>query len=261
MNILDKIVEHKKFEIEKRKKITPLERIKDSQRNFTIRNFPRSLSSKQIDIIAEIKFMSPSLGKIHNRMHSAKNIAKEYFDFGASAISVLTDENYFGGKLDYLNDVRYVADIPILRKDFIVSEYQIWESYYKGADAILLIADALLDEELEELYSLAYEIGLHVLLEFHDSSKAKIVEKINPEIIGINCRDLKSMDINLGRFESMFDLLPFNSIKIAESGITKNSHLEFIKSLGYDAALIGSSLMKADSPGKALANLLRREPS
>ena len=142
MNILEKIIDSKLLEVAEKSKIIPIERLQDSQRLYAIRDFKNSLQSNYIDIIAEIKRKSPSMGDILPNS-SPKEIAKQYMENGASAISVLTDEPFFGGKLDYISEVKAVVDIPILRKDFIITEYQIWESYHAGADAILLIADAL----------------------------------------------------------------------------------------------------------------------
>ena len=180
MNILDKIIQYKKAEVSERSKVIPIERLKESQRLFAVRDFKKSISNNQIDIISEIKFKSPSMGQINKNVDSPKEIAEHYAKCGASAISVLTDEEFFGGKLHYINDVRSIVDIPILRKDFIVSEYQLWESFNVGADAVLLIADAVSETKLIELYNLANEIGLHVLLEFHNLNKAEIVAQLNP---------------------------------------------------------------------------------
>ncbi len=260
MSILDKIIEYKEAEVVERSKVIPLERLKDSQRLFAVRDFKKSLSSDEIDIISEIKFKSPSLGVINETLVSPEEIATQYSKSGASAVSVLTDEEFFGGKLHYINDVKSTVDIPILRKDFIVTEYQLWESFYAGADAVLLIADAVPEGELTELYELANEIGLHVLLEFHHLKNAKIVAQINPPIVGVNCRNLQTMQTNIAWFEAAMEVLPESSIKVAESGIFNNSQLQFIESLGYDAALIGSSLMKTGNPGLALAQLLQRDP-
>ena len=151
MNILEKIIDSKTKEIAEKTKIISIERLQDSQRLYEIRNFKQSLQNNHIDIIAEIKRKSPSMGDILTN-YSPKEIAKQYAKNGASVISVLTDEPFFGGKLDYISEVKSVIDIPVLRKDFIISEYQIWESYHAGADAILLIADALEQDQMNTLY-------------------------------------------------------------------------------------------------------------
>ncbi|MBC8312340.1 MAG: indole-3-glycerol phosphate synthase TrpC [Candidatus Marinimicrobia bacterium] len=257
MNILEKIIVSKKQEIAEKSKIIPIERLKDSQRLYAVRDFTQCLQNPEIDVIAEIKRKSPSKGDILPNSSPPK-IAKEYAVNGASAISVLTDAPFFGGKLEYIAEVKSVVEIPVLRKDFIVSEYQIWESYHAGADAILLIADALTKEQLSQLYNLACELGLHVLLETHDLDLIPIIASLNPGIVGINCRNLKNMKTDMGWFTQAIDLLPQNSIKVAESGINNNKDLDFVKSLGFDAVLVGTSLMQSGEPGLALAHLLQR---
>ena len=189
---------------------------------------------------------------------SPKEIAEQYAANGASVISVLTDEPFFGGKLEFISEVKSVVDIPVLRKDFIISEYQIWESYHAGADAILLIADALEQDQMNTLYQLACELGLHILVETHNFDLIPTIAPLNPDIVGINCRKLKNMETNIQWFSEAIDLLPPNSIKVAESGIFESSHLSFIEGLGFDAALIGTSLMKTGEPGHALGHLLQR---
>ena len=192
MNILEKIIEHKQEEIKEISRLIPLDRIKDSQRLFAIRDFNSAICQNKIQVIAEIKKQSPSEGEIMSEADPA-NIAAEYECNGASAISVLTDSHYFGGRLEYIQQVKNVVDIPVLRKDFIISEYQIWESFHLGADAILLIADAIYKELLKSLNQLALELGLHVLIETHDSSHISWINDLNPQIIGINCRNLQNM--------------------------------------------------------------------
>ena len=259
MNILEKIINSKTQEIAEKAKIIPIERLKDSQRLYAIRDFKQSLQNNHIDIIAEIKRKSPSMGDILPNFNP-KEIAELYVANGASAISILTDEPFFGGKLEYISEVKTVVDIPILRKDFIISAYQIWESYHAGADAILLIADALEVDEMKTFYELAHELGLHVLVETHDLDLIPAIATLNPEIVGINCRNLKNMETDLNWFAQAIELLPSNSVKVAESGIFKNSELKFVESLGFDAVLIGTSLMMTGEPGVALAKLIQREP-
>ena len=258
MNILEKIIDSKAQEVAEKTKIIPIERFQDSQRLYKIRDFKQSLQNNQIDIIAEIKRKSPSMGDILPNS-IPKEIAELYVANGASAISILTDEPFFGGKLEHISEVKTVVDIPILRKDFIISEYQIWESYHAGADAILIIVDALELDHMKTLYQLARELGLHVLVETHNLNLIPAIARLNPEIVGINCRNLKNMETDIQWFSKAIDLLPANSIKIAESGIFKKSQLEFIESMGFDAALIGTSLMKTGEPGHALAHLLQRD--
>ena len=189
---------------------------------------------------------------------SPTEIAKSYENNGASAISVLTDYKYFGGNLDYIHQIKAVWDLPILRKDFIISEYQIWESFQSGADAILLISDTLDLEKLKDLYQLSIELGMSVLVESHSKIALQNVLKLNPHIIGINCRDLNTMQTDLKWFKSSVKELDSIEIKIAESGISSSKDLEYIQKLGYNGVLIGTSFMKTGNPGIALAELLNR---
>ena len=256
MNILEKIIEHKKVEIEERSKIISLDRIKDSQRLFSIRDFSGQLKKKKIQIIAEIKRRSPAMGDI-NMEANPSLIAKSYVKHGAACISVLTDQIFFGGQLQFIQEVKSMVDAPVLRKDFIISEYQVWESFHAGADAILLIADILESEILKDLHALASELGLHVLLEAHDEKYFKLFEEIKPEVIGVNCRNLQTMAVDIDSFNEKSSQLPKNLIWVAESGISNSKDLEYVFDLGFDAALVGSHLMGSVDPGIALANLLR----
>ena len=257
MNILDKIIFDKKKEIDQRSLIVPLERLKESQRLSKIRNFKKAISSKMIDVISEIKLRSPSEKNIMTNADPVC-VAKTYAENGAAAISVLTDQKYFGGNIDFIHQVRNAVEIPVLRKDFIISEYQVWESYYIGADAILLIADAINQKELTDLYELSMDLGLHVLVESHSVDSISLINKLNPEIVGMNCRNLETMQTNLNLFEKVYKDLPSESIKVAESGINVREDLMYIYGLGYDSALIGTSLMKSGEPGRALAEILNR---
>jgi len=256
MNVLEKIIEHKKVEIEERSKIISLDRIKDSQRLFSIRDFSGQLKKKKIQIIAEIKRRSPAMGDI-NMEANPSLIAKSYVKHGAACISVLTDQIFFGGQLQFIQEVKSMVDVPVLRKDFIISEYQVWESFHAGADAILLIADILESEILKDLHALASELGLHILLEAHDEKYFKLFEEIKPEVIGVNCRNLQTMAVDIDSFNEKSLQLPKNLIWVAESGISNSKDLEYVFDLGFDAALVGSHLMGSVDPGIALANLLR----
>ena len=156
MNILEEIIEFKHSEIKERSRVTPLERIQDSQRLYSVRDFHGALKSEGIQIIAEIKRRSPTDGDI-NIMADPGKIAKAYAKNGAACISVLTDQHYFGGQLEFIQQVKAVVDLPVLRKDFIITEYQVWESFHAGADSILLIADAIEAPMLIDLYQLIKE--------------------------------------------------------------------------------------------------------
>ena len=259
MNILEQIIAHKKKEVEAQLKIIPLERLQKSQRLFAVRDFKKALEGEGIRITAEIKRQSPSEKNIYLHADPAK-VARSYQLNGAAAISVVTDSHFFGGQLDFIQQVKTVVDLPILRKDFIISKYQVWESFHAGADAILLIADAIDFSLLSALYNLASELGMHVLIETHNLEHLDNIASLNPQIVGINCRNLQTMETDLSWFESVYSKLPADCVKVAESGIKTNDDLNNIFHLGYDAVLVGTSLMKTGSPGVALAELLQRVP-
>ena len=259
MNIINKIIEDKYKEIESQSQIIPIDRLQGSQRLYAIRNFKQSLQRKKIDVIAEIKRKSPSENNIMMDAVPAK-IAKSYQANGASAISVLTDHKYFGGNIEFIQRVKSATDLPVLRKDFIISEYQVLESFHAGADAILLIFGIIDVDLFSKLFFLSNELGMHVLVEIHSQENLEKLFDLNPEIIGVNCRDLNTMKTDIGWFKEMIIRLPANCIKIAESGIDNIEDLDYISKLGYDAALVGTSLMKTGRPGFALAELLNQVP-
>ena len=260
MNILEKIVSHKEQEVETQSIIVPIERLKSSQRLFAVRDFKQALLGSEIQIIAEIKRCSPSVNDIMLDADPVQ-VSVSYEANGANAISVLTDQHYFCGHLDFIQQVKASVKLPILRKDFIISEYQVWESFQAGADAILLIADAIDYSLLIKLYELSCELGMHTLVESHGMESLESIVKLSPDIVGVNCRNLQSMKTDIRLFESSYSKLPVNSIKIAESGIKTRDNLRYIADLGYDSALVGTSLMQTGSPGIALAELLNRVPA
>jgi len=260
VNILQKIIEYKHLEVEKRSKITPLKRIQDSQRLYSVRDFYGALTKEGVQIIAEIKRRSPAAGDINIQADPGAT-AKSYANNGAACISVLTDQNYFGGQLEFIQKVKAEVELPVLRKDFIISEYQVWETFHGGADAILLIADALDPALLKDLYQLSIELGLHVLIETHNADHLQWIRELNSKLVGVNCRNLIKMETDITWFKSIINDLPPKSIWVAESGITSHFDLEYITKLGFHAALVGTSLMKSKDPGIALAELIRRVPA
>ena len=260
MNILKKIIAHKQEEVEAQSKIIPLERLQKSQRLFAVRDFKKAMEGEDIRIIAEIKRQSPSEKNIYPNADPSE-VAKSYQLNGAAALSVLTDSHFFGGHLDFVQQVKTMVDLPVLRKDFIISKYQVWESFHGGADAILLIADAIDFSLLSSLYNLASDLGMHVLIETHSSEYLDNITSLNPQIVGINCRNLQTMETDLSWFESVYSKLPADCVKVAESGIKTNDDLNNISHLGYNAVLVGTRLMKTGSPGVALAELLQRVPA
>ena len=249
MNILEKILNVKRQEIQQIKDLEFGEMVGQS------RSLKEALSKPGISVIAEIKMKSPSEGEIFPNADPA-HIAKGYESAGAAAISVLTDQSFFGGSLDTLQSVRNAVSIPVIRKDFIIDQKQISETIHYNGDAFLLIADALDQDSLQQLMNIGKMAGLEFLVEYHAEKHAEFIFALNPEIVGINCRNLKTMATDITYFEKMISSLPSNSVKVAESGIHTSDDLEYVSDLGYDAALIGTSLMKTGNPEKALETLL-----
>ena len=249
MNILEKILNVKRQEIQQ---IKDFEFGEMAGQNRSLKD---ALSKPGISVIAEIKMKSPSEGEIFPYADPAQ-IAKGYESAGAAAISVLTDQSFFGGSLDILKSVRDAVSIPVIRKDFIIDQKQISETIHYNGDAFLLIADALDQDSLQQLMNIGKMAGLEFLVEYHAEKHAEFIFALNPEIVGINCRNLKTMATDITYFEKMISSLPSNSVKVAESGIHTSNDLEYVSDLGYDAALIGTSLMKTGNPGKALETLI-----
>lgn len=255
MTILDQIIDHKKAEVEQTQNKIPLKELQSQVRQHPLVDFKSALLQNGIQVIAEIKRKSPSAGELYSKT-DVVSVAHSYEQHGACAISVLTDNRYFGGTLDFLKQIKSNVSIPVLRKDFIISPYQVYESFYAGADAILLIADLLSNELLDELFHLAIELDLTPLVEVHSQETLLNLDKLPITVIGVNARNLKSMKTDLGQCAQMVKSLPEHSIKAAESGIETPDDLHFVSQLGYDAALVGTSLMKSENPGEALKSLL-----
>ncbi|MCB4790622.1 MAG: indole-3-glycerol phosphate synthase TrpC [Elusimicrobia bacterium] len=247
-NILNEIMSSKKKEIEFNKKKFPLEKLKKklSEANNK-RDFYKAVSNKnKINIIAEVKKASPSLGLIKPDFDHV-NIAKEYEAGGAAAISVLTERGYFKGKIDYLNDIRKNVALPVLRKDFLFDAYQVYESKAFGADAVLLITALLDKDSLGELVGLSKSLGLDVLVEVHNEDELKIaLGAAGVEILGINNRNLEDFTVDRSTAERLIPIIPKGKTVIVESGIKSFEDVKLYKKLGVNTFLIGESLMKAD---------------
>lgn len=250
MNILDQILNVKRQEIQSHKSEVGV-----VEKFGHVRSLKDALDVPNISVIAEIKMKSPSAGDILPNADPVQ-IAKDYETAGAAAISVLTDEQFFGGSLDILETVRDAVSIPVLCKDFIISNHQIMNAACVKADAYLLIAEALNSDKIENLLAFGNELGLEALVEFHSPENAEMVTELNPPIMGVNCRDLNTMTTDISYFEKIVKSLQSDSIKVAESGIYTSDDLKYVSGLGYNAALIGTSLMKTGNPGKALEQLL-----
>ena len=200
---------------------------------------------RQISLIAEIKKASPSLGVIKEDFNYIE-IAKIYQEAEVQAISVLTEEDYFQGSLNFINDVKAVTGVPVLRKDFILEPYQVYESRYFGADAILLIADILTQDEISALSSLAYSLGLACLVEVHTEKEVKKILKLKDiPLIGVNNRSLHTLEVDPQTIEKLYTLIPKDKVVVVESGIKSYQDVLFLKILGVNAILVGTAFMQA----------------
>ena len=247
MNILDEIVEKTKSKLEEKKQGLTFEELssKIDFENLKETNFKKSLQNKAEAIIAEIKKASPSAGIISDNFDPVLK-SKEYESFGASALSILTEEDYFLGNIEYLKDVKATTSLPILRKDFIVDEYQIYESKLIGADCILLIASILNDEELKNFSEIAERLKLDYIIEVHDEEELQRVKHFSNAIIGVNNRNLKTFDVDINNSVELKKIFEGENIFIAESGIKSKKDIEYLQQHNINVFLIGESLMKGD---------------
>ena len=247
MNILDEIVAKTKSKLEEKKQGLSLEELisKIDFKNLKETNFKKSLQNKAEAIIAEIKKASPSAGIISDNFDPVLK-SKEYESFGASALSILTEEDYFLGNIEYIKDVKAITSLPILRKDFIVDEYQIYESKLIGADCILLIASILNDEELKNFSEIAERLKLDYIIEVHDEEELQRVQHFSNAIIGVNNRNLKTFDVDINNSVELKKIFDGQNTFIAESGIKSKKDIEYLKQHNINVFLIGESLMKGD---------------
>ena len=250
-NILDQIVVQKRIEVQQKQQIQSIEDLKQSIHFLNpIRSAKASiLDESKTGIIAEFKRKSPSKGFI-NENANVEDVVVGYEQFGASVVSVLTDENFFGGSIEDLQQAKQFLTIPVLRKDFIVDAYQVYETKAIGADLMLLIAECLTKEEVHDLAKLAKEIGLEVLLEIHSEDQ---LEKVNEyiDLIGINNRNLKTFEVDTEKSKQILKQLPEDLIKVAESGISNPEVVKDLKAAGFQSFLIGENFMKNENPGNA----------
>lgn len=256
--ILDQIVADSLKELEARKSRLPLRELKKiALEQPPTLNFASALRGDGVRLIAEVKKASPSRDVIRRDFNPVE-IARIYADNGASAISVLTEAKHFQGSLDYLKDIKKALGkrIPLLRKDFIVDPYQVYESRAYGADAILLIVAILKTEKLRELLRLAVQLGLSSLVEVHNKTELEIALKNEARIIGINNRDLTTFTVDLATTERLRPLIPPDRIVVSESGIKSRGDIEKMKQLGVDAVLIGEFLMSAPDIAARMKELI-----
>jgi len=255
--ILDDILNNKKLEVSQAKTAVPLKVLEEKAGNTpSPKDFKEALTSVrgEVRVIAEIKQASPSKGILSTDFDPVR-IAKKYLLAGANAISVLTDKKFFKGSLDDLRKVRDTVDLPLLRKDFMIDPYQIYEARCSGADAILLIVAALSAAQLTELRSVASTLGLHTLVEVHNEGELKTAIDIKSEIIGINNRDLKTFNVDLQTSVNLKKLIPEGILTISESGIHSIDDIRLLQAQGINSFLIGESFMKAENPVQKIKEL------
>ena len=245
MSILQKIVANTRANLAHKKVELPLEKIQSSLENLKLPRgkFKDHISSKDEAIIAEIKKASPSAGVIKEDFDPTK-IAMEYESFGASALSILTEEDFFMGSVEYLKEVKKITSLPILRKDFMIDEYQIYESKLIGADCILLIASILTDQEIEDFISTAKKLELDYLIEVHDENELKRVDRFEDALIGVNNRNLETFEVDLNNSVRLRNSFRQKNIFIAESGIKSREDMNYLKMNKIKVFLIGESLMR-----------------
>ncbi|MDP8258070.1 MAG: indole-3-glycerol phosphate synthase TrpC [Candidatus Aadella gelida] len=256
--ILSKIIEEKRREVNRLRSKVSFNVYKEQAEKFYVNSqFKKNISRKgHINLIAEIKKSSPSQGVIRVDFDPLR-IAMTYHGAGAGAISVLTDERFFDGKLEYLGMLKKRVTLPLLRKDFIIDEYQIYESVLSGADAILLIANILTQEELNRYHSIAKGLGLDILVEVHNEEEVEKALNCHAAIIGINNRDLTSFNVDISVTQRLIRLIPENKIIVSESGIKTYEQIMFLKSLGVNAVLIGETFMRSENIGAKVRELMK----
>jgi len=256
--ILSRIIEEKRRFIEEAKRAKPESVLIEETKGICVRSaFKKNISRPHhINLIAEIKKASPTKGILRGDFNVLK-IATTYQANGASAISILTDERFFEGRLEYIKRVKEIVSLPILRKDFFIDEYQIYETVASGADAILLIGELLSTNEMTAFHNLATSLGLDVLVEIHNEEDLEKALAAGASIIGINNRDLHTFKVDLGVTQRLIRLIPQNKTIVSESGVKTYEDVMFLKSIGVNAVLIGEAFMESSDIGSKMRELLK----
>jgi indole-3-glycerol phosphate synthase len=259
MNILNAIIEKKRERVEAAKTIMPVDQMRRLAEEVRSAAKPHALAdalrADGINIIAEFKRRSPSKGMIRADADVIE-MAKWYEAGGAAGMSVLTEEDYFAGSLDDLRAVKASVKMPVLRKDFVFEEYQVYESAAAAADAILLIVAALDDDTIRNLRRLAEdELGMDALIEVHTADELKRATACGAKLVGVNNRDLRTFEVSLDTSLSLAPQMPADSVAISESGLRSSADLQRLRDVGYRGFLIGETLMRTDNPAEALRNL------
>ncbi|MDH3469181.1 MAG: indole-3-glycerol phosphate synthase TrpC [Gammaproteobacteria bacterium] len=264
VDILDKILAHKVDEVARRAQQTPLttlrERLLDTPppRGF-VDAIRARIQSGQAGVIAEIKKASPSKGLIRDDF-DPKALARSYADGGAACLSVLTDERFFQGADEFLDQARSACSLPVLRKEFITDSYQLYESRVLGADCVLLIVAALDDASLQLLYRTAQDIGMDVLVEIHEASELNRALRLEPALLGINNRNLRNFDTHLSTTLDLLPKVPKQCTVVTESGIATRDDVKLMRDNGVDCFLVGETFMRAPDPGQKLTELFADDP-
>ena len=258
MNILDLIITDKKIEVNQRKALFSSAYWESSPLfERKTKSLAKSLKASNSGIIAEHKRRSPSKQNINSSL-SVEKVAKGYESAGVCGMSILTDGKYFGGSLDDLTIARAVSDFPLLRKEFIIDEYQIIEAKAFGADAILLIAAILSPQEILSFSKTAKSLGLDVLLEVHNLNELEKSIMPSIDLIGVNNRNLKTFKVSLDTSRFLAEEIPAEFVKVSESGISKVASIKKLKAIGYEGFLVGENFMKTDNPGLAAKDFINQ---
>jgi len=262
-DILKRIVARKWEEISERSARAPLETVRARAESAApVRGFADSLQAKvsagHAGVIAEIKKASPSKGVLREDFDPA-GIAVSYADYGAACLSVLTDEDFFQGGDSYLQQARAACELPVIRKDFIVDPYQVYEARAIGADCILLIVACLEDAQMRELNDLAYALGMDVLVEVHDAAEMERALALPGRLVGINNRNLRTFEVSLRTTLDLLHQVPNERLVVTESGIHAPEDVRLMREHGVGAFLVGEAFMRADNPGERLAELFGGE--
>ena len=258
-DILEKIVAVKREELAAAKKKVPLEAMRaDAESRVLTRDFEgalrRQIAAGRPAVIAEVKKASPSKGVIREDFIPA-DIAQSYAEHGAACLSVLTDRQFFQGRPDYLKQARASCDLPVLRKDFVVDPYQVYESRAMGADCILLIAACLDDTQMAELERIARGLDMAVLVEVHDGAELQRALKLRTPLVGVNNRNLRTFEVSLETTLGLLADVPPDRLLVTESGIATPADVQRLRAAGVHAFLVGEAFMRAEEPGEALAAL------
>ena len=256
MSVLDSIIEGVREDLATRR--LPMSQLLEAIAVAPpVRDCLAALLTDDISVIAEVKRSSPSKGALAPITDPA-GLAANYAEAGATVISVLTEQRRFGGTLADLDAVRRAVELPILRKDFMIDEYQFYEARAHGADVILLIVAALSKNQLDDYFHLSKELGMRALIEVHTSGELESALEISPEIVGVNSRNLKTLDVDVQAFAELIPQIPNSIARVAESGISTRSDVEFAHEHGATAILVGEALVRSGNPNVAMAQLLGR---